>query len=94
MAERDCYTNPNGHDGLRQALGGLVHPVRILDQQRREWGRLDARPAGELNFTRRWAEGAELAVELDVPVSMQVGHVLGHRRGRRHGKPPPGVQNA
>lgn len=42
--------------------------LRLLDQQQQEWGRLDARPAGELNITRRWLPGADFSVEVALPI--------------------------
>lgn len=43
--------------------------VSLLDAQRVEWGRTDLRPAGELNYTRRWTAGATFSGDVWVPAA-------------------------
>lgn len=43
--------------------------VSLIDQQRVEWGRTDLRPAGELNYTRRWAAGAAFTGDVWLPAN-------------------------
>ncbi len=52
----------------RQLTQNFKVAVSLLDDQRNEWGRADLRPAGELNYTRRWAAGASFLGEVRIPV--------------------------